>query len=153
VSDTPVPLARLFAMAFRDLVDDLHARLAERGWDDHRPAFGFVLVAARDGPTDATALAGLLGVTKQAASKLVDTMAAAGLVERSAGAPDARRRPVVITARGRRLLAAAEEVYEELEEEWAGVVGRRDVETTRSTLTSVLRARHGGGLPPIRPTW
>ena len=153
MTEAPVPLARLFAMAFRDLIDDLHARLTERGWHDHRPAFGFALVAARDGPTDATALAGLLGVTKQAASKLVDSLVAAGLVERSVGAADARRRPVAITDRGRRLLAAAEEIYAELEAEWAGVVGRDDVEGVRATLATVLRARHGGALPPVRPTW
>ena len=100
MTEAPVPLARLFAMAFRDLIDDLHARLSDRGWHDLRPAFGFALVAARDGPTDATALAGLLGVTKQAASKLVDSLVAAGLVERSVGAADARRRPVAITDRG-----------------------------------------------------
>ena len=46
-------------------------------WHDVRPAYGFVLLAARDGPTSATALAGLMGVSKQAASKLVDAMAAA----------------------------------------------------------------------------
>ena len=44
------PLARLLAMAYRQLVDDLHRRLAARGWSDVRPAFGFLLLALRDGP-------------------------------------------------------------------------------------------------------
>jgi hypothetical protein len=60
---SPVPLARLFAMAYRDLIDGLHERLRQRGWHDVRPAYGFVLLAARDGPTSATALAGLMGVS------------------------------------------------------------------------------------------
>jgi len=37
----PVPLARLLAMSFQQLIDDLHVRLAVRGWTDVRPAFGF----------------------------------------------------------------------------------------------------------------
>lgn len=149
----PVAMARLLAMAFRDLIDDLHARLGERGWQDTRPAFGFVLLAARDGPTDATALAAHLGVTKQAASKLVDAMVAVGLVERSAAATDARRRPVALTTAGRRFLADVEDIYGELEAGWADVVGRDDVERVRASLETVLRARHGGELPPVRPTW
>ena len=52
MSGTPrSPLARLCAMAYRDLVDGLHQRLVERGWNDVRPAFGFALLAARDVPT------------------------------------------------------------------------------------------------------
>jgi hypothetical protein len=47
-------LARLFAMAYRQLIDGLHERLVEAGWTDVRPAFGFVLLAARRGPTTTT---------------------------------------------------------------------------------------------------
>ena len=38
------PLARLFAIAYRLLIDGLHERLRARGWTDVRPAFGFVLL-------------------------------------------------------------------------------------------------------------
>jgi DNA-binding MarR family transcriptional regulator len=150
---SPVPLARLFAMAYRDLIDDLHERLRQRGWHDVRPAYGFVLLAARDGPTSATALAGLMGVSKQAASKLVDAMAASGYVTRSDGADDGRQRPVSLTARGHDLLAAVETIYADLEAGWAGTVGRAEIEQVRSVLVRVLAARHGGVLPPVRPTW
>jgi hypothetical protein len=44
------PLARLFAIAYRLLIDSLHERLQARGWTDVRPAYGFVLLAARDQP-------------------------------------------------------------------------------------------------------
>ena len=51
---TPDPyLARLFAMAYRQLIDGLHERLRDQGWTDVRPAFGFVLLAARAGPITA----------------------------------------------------------------------------------------------------
>jgi DNA-binding MarR family transcriptional regulator len=146
------PLARLFAIGYRSLIDDLHAALRTRGWDDVRPAHGFVLLAARDGPTTVTELVDLLGFTKQAASKLVDAMAAAGYVRREATPADGRRRPVVLTARGRSLLAAVEDVYRELEARWAAAIGPDAVERLRADLVTVL-AGPGGSLPPVRPTW
>jgi DNA-binding MarR family transcriptional regulator len=148
-----VPLARLFAMAFRALVDDLHAQLGDRGWRDIRPPYGFVLLAVRDRPTTATDVGRLLGLTKQAASKVLDAMEAADLVRRRPHAADGRAKLVEITPEGRRLLRDVETVYAELEAGWAAVVGTERVEALRRDVTAVLRAQNDGELPPIRPTW
>ena len=147
------PLARLFAVAYRLLIDGLHERLRARGWTCVRPAFGFVLLAARDQPTTTTELAALMGTTKQAASKLVDTMVAGGYVRRGVGVEDGRRRPVHLTTRGEELVATVEQVYAELEHEWAAVIGASSVERLRRDLVRVLSAAHDGELPPVRPTW
>jgi DNA-binding MarR family transcriptional regulator len=153
-AEPAVPLARLMAMAFRDLIDGLHARLADQGWTDIRPAYGFVLNAARAGGTTGTEIAALLGVTKQSASKLVDAMAEAELVERRGSARDARAKRVELTATGERFLADVERIYAELEGRWAAALGGADqVERLRSDLTTVLRSAHGDVLPAIRPTW
>ena len=152
--DGVVPLARLFAMATRDLIDELHVRLARHGWPGMRPAFGFTLVAAQQQqPLTSGDIASLLGVSKQAASKLVDTMAGEGYVTRRPAGDDGRAKIVELTARGRKLLAAVEEIYAELEAEWAGVIGRERVESMRADLTDVLLATHDGKLPAIRPNW
>lgn len=148
-----VPIARLLAMAYRLLMDDLHEQLRDRGWTDVRPAFGFVLLAARDEPTTAGDLATLMGTTKQAASKLLDVMEESGYVRRSVGRGDARRREVALSARGRRLLAAVEAIYAELEGEWAAAIGDAGVAQLRRDLTRVVAARSGGTLPAVRPTW
>jgi DNA-binding MarR family transcriptional regulator len=145
------PLARLFAIAYRALIDDLHEELRRRRWVDVRPAFGFVLLAAADAPTTATSLASLMGTSKQAASKLVDAMVTAGYVRRKAGEADSRQRPIYLTDRGRRLLAAVEEIYAVLEARWAAVIGAGNVERLRRDLTRVLSG--DGALPPVRPTW
>jgi DNA-binding MarR family transcriptional regulator len=147
------PLARLFAMAYRLLIDGLHERLRDRGWYDVRPAFGFVLLAARDVPTTATDLGVLMGTSKQAASKLVDVMEEAGYVSRAVGADDGRQRLVGLTRRGEQLLAAVEAIYAELESDWAGAIGEPGVERIRRDLVRVLTRAHGGELPPVRPTW
>jgi DNA-binding MarR family transcriptional regulator len=149
----PVPIARLLAMAYRMLMDELHQRLRDEGWHDVRPAFGFVLLAARAEPTTAKDLATLMGTTKQAAAKLLDTMEASGYVRRSVSKVDGRRREVDLSARGRRLLAAVEVIYADLEATWASIIGERGVARLRSDLTRVVADRHQGTLPAVRPTW
>src|SRR4051794_11698840 len=108
---TEVPLARLLAMAYRQLVDGLHERLAERGWTDVRPAFGFVLLAVRAGPTSLRDLPAALGTSKQAVSKLVAAMVAAGYVEQDTHPVDARAKQVQLSDRGRTLLAEVERIW------------------------------------------
>jgi DNA-binding MarR family transcriptional regulator len=147
------PLARLFAIAYRQLIDGLHDRLRELGWTDVRPAFGFVLLAARDQPTSITELSALMGITKQAASKLVDVMAGCGYVSRGADPADGRQRPVDLTGRGLELLAAVEQIYAELEGRWAEVIGASQVDGMRRDLLRVLSGDGDGDgrLPPVRP--
>jgi DNA-binding MarR family transcriptional regulator len=149
----PASLARLFAMAYRYLIDELHQRLRARGWTDVRPAYGFALLAARDKPITTTALAMLMGMTKQAASKLAATMVTAGYLTEARATEDGRVRPLRLTRRGARLLAAVEEIYGELETEWATVIGVPALERLRTDLTRAIRASHDGQLPAVRPVW
>ena len=134
------------------MVDDLHERLAERGWDDVRPAFGFVLLATRHQAITGAELAVLMGTSKQATSKLITSMTAAGYIEPTNTTSDGRARPVRITHKGASLLDVVEEVYAEIESEWAAVIGVAEVDVLRHDLTTVLTQRHSGQLPPVRPT-
>lgn len=146
-----IPLARLFAMAMNSLVSKLHERLTERGFEV-RPAFAFVLLAARERALTGHDVAELMGMTKQAASKLIDAMEAEGVLVRKSHPGDARAKALHITPKGRRLLGTAESIYAELEEEWARVLGRARVTAMRRELVEVLLATHGGKLPAIRPS-
>jgi DNA-binding MarR family transcriptional regulator len=147
------PLARLFAIAYRMLIDSLHERLQAQGWTGVRPAFGFVLLAARGQPTSVTELASLMGTTKQAASKLVDAMVTGGYIQRGADPQDGRHRPVHLTTRGEELLCSVEQIYAELEEDWAKAIGASHVQRMRRDLMRVLTDANDGQLPPVRPTW
>lgn len=149
-SGKPVPLARLLAMSYRLLIDGLHRRLRDDGWHDIRPAYGFVLLAARDHPTSSTDLAARLGVTKQAVSKILDPMVAADLVRRTADPDDARMKIVELAPRGKRLLATVERIYAEIEAEWGEAIGTEAVELTRKHLTEVVLAANDGEFPTIR---
>jgi DNA-binding MarR family transcriptional regulator len=140
-------------MGLRSLIDALHERLAQRGFDDVKPVFAFVLLASREHPLTVNDVAQLLGITKQAASKLAEAMERDDYLVRKPHPQDARAKLLHLAPRGRRVLQAAEDIYRELEAEWAKVIGRRRLEALRSDLSEVLRAAHGGSLPPIRPTW
>ena len=146
-----VPLARLFAMALSSLIDDVHARLGANGFDDVRPAFGFVLLAARNQSVTAKEIAEQNGTSKQAATKLLALMESRKYLRRAASGSDGRERPFELTPRGRKLLARVEAIYRELEAEWMRAIGSAGVEAVRSGVTRALRARHGGALPPVRP--
>jgi DNA-binding MarR family transcriptional regulator len=146
-----IPLARLFAIGYRSSVDLLHAELAGRGWTDLRPAYGFALLAVREQPATVTELAAWLGMTKQAASKLVEAMAGAGYVRRSADAEDGRAWIVTLTSRGRRLLTTVEEIYQDLERQWAETIGTEQLASVRTHLVAMLGG--DGELPPVRPVW
>ena len=147
-----IPLARLLALAFRQLIDRLHERLAAAGYHDVRPTFGYVLLSLRDHPTTGADVAVLLGVTKQAASKIVDEMERGGYVKRQPHGDDARAKSIAITARGRKFLGVVESIYDDLEEEWARLTSRRRVEQMRDDLRHIVEAAHGGTLPAVRPT-
>ncbi|WP_377644442.1 MarR family winged helix-turn-helix transcriptional regulator [Oryzobacter terrae] len=151
--DDSTPLARLLAMSFRLMIDDLHARLRERGWDDVRPAYGFVLLALRDGSLRAKDVATLMGTTKQAASQLVAAMEAAGYVTRVASARDGRARDLALAGRGRELLAAVEEVYAQIEDEWARRAGADALATARRALSAVVISGDDSVPPAVRPVW
>lgn len=147
-----MPLARLFAIAFRSLLDRVHARLAEQGYRDVGAGFGYVLLAARERALTGNEVAALMGMTKQAASKLIDAMEQAGYLERKAHPEDARAKLLRITGKGARLLTQVERIYAELEHEWAKAIGVRELAKLRADLTKALTVTHGGKLPPVRPT-
>jgi DNA-binding MarR family transcriptional regulator len=149
-----VPIARLLASSLRLAVDQMHERLAAEGFDDLRPIHGYALNAAADDGVTASALATLLGITKQAVAKVVRELEALGYVQRSVTAGDARQRPVTLTPRGRAALAASARIQREIEEEWARAVGERRLGTTRRALEGVLdTATAEGRTVSLRPTW
>lgn len=150
---SPIPLARLLAMAYRQIIDQLHSALAERGWTDVRPPYGFVLLAARQGPITPRAITELLGFTKQAASQLLDAMERDGYLRRQPDPDDARAKLVSITPKGARLLAEVEDIYAGIEREWGASIGVRRFSAMRDSLVDVLTAVFGEEMPPVRPTW
>ncbi|MFH9007897.1 MarR family winged helix-turn-helix transcriptional regulator [Streptomyces afghaniensis] len=138
--------AALLAVA-GGLTQRINEGVIARGFEGVRPAHGFAFARlAPDGAT-VTDLAAHLGVTKQAASQLVDEMVRKGYAERRPHPGDARARLVVLTGRGWACTRAAEEAAAEAVREWGVVLGETEV---RALGEQLLRIAPRG---PIRPAW
>ena len=102
-------LAIILVAANRCLNDRLIAAVRETGARDARPAFGFVIRAVDAEEPTVTRLAELLGVSRQAASKLADEMVQRGYLLRAADPDDRRRTRLRLSAKGRRVRQRAAE--------------------------------------------
>ncbi len=147
-------LGRALTIALRRLVDDMHDRLAADGFDDLRPAFGYVLNTAAASAMNASEIAAVLGMTKQGAAKLLTEMETAGYIARRDSAIDGRVRAVELTDHGRQALAAAARAQSAIEQHWAHLTSRRDTQAMRRVLGAVItEASADGAPPPLRPAW
>ena len=134
-----VALPTLMRMARGRYRADIRAALAEVGCDDVPRNGVFVLGAVAAGGAPLSEIIARLGISKQAAGVLVDTLVARDYVERTVDPDDRRRLRVALTERG---AAAAEAVLDAV----AGVdaaltarVGREHVAHTRATLIALIR--------------
>ncbi|MFD7686037.1 MarR family winged helix-turn-helix transcriptional regulator [Streptomyces sp. NPDC059781] len=138
--------AALLAVA-GELTRRIHDGVVARGFEGVRPAHGFAFTRlAPDGAT-VTDLAVHLGVTKQAASQLVDELVRKGYAERRPHPVDARARLVVLTEAGWACTRAAEEAAAEAVRAWGEVLGEAEA---RELTWKLLRIAPDG---PIRPIW
>ena len=150
-SDPPgweLPLL-LFA-GFRNLIDRLHAELAERGHPDLRPVYEFAMQAVGVQGASASEVGRRLGVSKQAAGKTIDRLAAIGYVERVDDPRDGRSKLVRLTPRGIDSLRQSAEIFERLRADWVRQLGADRVRVIESSLRTVVPA---AGFPVDVPGW
>ncbi|MER6211454.1 MarR family winged helix-turn-helix transcriptional regulator [Streptomyces sp. NPDC001073] len=141
-----IALTAALLTAAGDLTKRINDGVVARGFDA-RPAYGFAFARlAPDGAT-ATDLAAHLGVTKQAASQLVDELVRKGYAERRPHPGDARARLVVLTESGWACARAAEEAALEAVRPWVELLGESEVRVLCDRLRRI--APYG----PLRPTW
>ncbi|SDP59197.1 DNA-binding transcriptional regulator, MarR family [Streptomyces sp. cf386] len=138
--------AALLAVA-GELTQRIHAGVVARGFEGLRPAHGFAFARLAPGGATVTDLAAHLGVTKQAASQLVDEIVRKGYAERRAHPGDARARLVVLTERGWACTRAADEAAADVVRAWGEVLGEGQVRALREQLVRIVPKG------PIRPTW
>ena len=114
--------------------------LSEAGYDDV-PRNGLYLIdglALGAGGAPLSRLIAELGVSKQAAGQLVDTLVLRGYLERTADESDRRKLTVTLTPRGMAAAAAQAAARARIDAELLARVGAEDLARTRRTL-AVLR--------------
>lgn len=138
-------LATLLLSAAAALVDGIHTAVTAAGFDDLRPTHGFAFVRISAGDATVGDVAEHLGVTKQAASQLIDELTRKGYVTRHPHPTDARARLLALTPRGWACTRAADLAMADLMEGWAAVLGRKRVAALRADLARVVSPG------PLRP--
>jgi DNA-binding MarR family transcriptional regulator len=131
-------LAIILVAANRCLSDRLTAAVRHTGARDARTAFGFVIRAVAAEEPTVTRLAELLGVSRQAASKLADEMVQRGYLLRATDPDDRRRTHLRLSAKGRRVRQRAAEESAAIEAELRAEVGDRAVDGLRRALLAFV---------------
>ncbi|GAA1143620.1 MarR family winged helix-turn-helix transcriptional regulator [Kitasatospora gansuensis] len=130
-----------------DVVHEIDAGVRRRGFDDVRPTHGFAFARLAPGGATVNELAEHLGVSKQAASQMVEELVRKGYVERHPHPTDARARLIQLTARGWECTRAADAAAAEAVVPWASVLGP---ERLRQLHDDLARLAPSG---PLRPAW
>ncbi|MBP5940561.1 MarR family transcriptional regulator [Streptomyces acidiscabies] len=140
-------LSAVLLAAAGELTRRIHEGVVARGFEGVRPVHGFAFARIAGEGASVGELAGHLGVTKQAASQMVEELVRKGYVERRGRGGDGRVRVVVLTALGWACTRAAEEAAAEVVREWGIVVGEGELRGVWEKLGRVV----GGGV--VRPVW
>ena len=85
-----------------------------------------------------------LGVSKQAAGQLVDTLVQRGYLQRMLDEDDRRRLTVSLTERGRAAAAVQRDAREKIDAQLVARVGEEDLRRARHTLAALIDLRGEG---------
>ncbi len=157
LADTPsttYELVVLLSMAWSILIEDLHSELARRGYDDLRPAHGFAFQLLAPNGATGNELAEHLGITKQAASQMIDYLEEHGYVVRKPHPTDRRGKLVLLTQKGWDCIHNVEAVFANIEQRWTSILGPEHMQILRTDLRRLISASGSNMLPyRLRTAW
>jgi DNA-binding MarR family transcriptional regulator len=110
------------------------------------PQFRLLVVLSSQGPSKLVTLAGLLEVNPSTAMRMVDRLAAAGLVRREASPESGREVRIQVTPAGRRIV---DDVTARRRAEIAGVVSGMPAGQRRALVAALRAFTDAGGEPPV----
>jgi DNA-binding MarR family transcriptional regulator len=117
------------------------ARLVAAEFDDMPGNGPYVLGGMANHGGSAGDLIRQLGVTKQAASQLIDTLVIRGYLERQVNPEDRRRMTITLTDRGRAAAAIVRAGVEAVDAELSGLVTPAGVAGLRAGLAALCQIR------------
>jgi len=136
-----VAIPALLRAARRSYGQAVGASLAAAGFDDVPRNGAFVLGGMANTSATATDLIRELGVSKQAASQLIDTLVVRGYLDRQVNPDDRRRQTISLTERGRAAAVAVRTGVEAVDRELAGLVSATDLAGLRAGLGALAMIR------------
>jgi DNA-binding MarR family transcriptional regulator len=112
----------------------IRAELTARGFGDLPQPGYWAVTALAGGASDASHLIAQMGVTKQAVSKLVETLVASGYIDRRPNHADRRRSDLLLTARGRKAVDIIESAVRATERSFVAEIGDDSFARLRQSL-------------------
>jgi len=142
----------LLNLAFGALKHEMHAHMADAGFDDLGPSFGYVFRLVDQDSPSLGELAARLDITPQGALKIVADMVDKGYLHRIDDGTDGRIKRVALSARGKRALAEARRFHGLFERDLGSRLGARRVATARAVLEAIIADASAQGLEThLRP--
>ena len=143
-------LGLLLARVCEHLIGQVFTSLEAAGYDGLSGSQALSIRFLDDGPKTLGELAGLLGVTQQAASRLTADLETRSLVVRGTDPGDARVRPLELTPTGRSAVQAMRAAEREVAAAWREIAGADDLAATTRALTAYLAANEPARRPVTR---
>jgi DNA-binding MarR family transcriptional regulator len=141
ISPDDVPIPALLRAARGGYTHAVRARLAAAGFEDLPRNGAYILGGIVNRGGTAGDLVRQLGVSKQAASQLIDTLVVRGYLDREVNPEDRRRVTVVVTERGRAAAAAVGAGVEAIDEELATLISPGELAALRGGLIALCDIR------------
>jgi DNA-binding MarR family transcriptional regulator len=129
----------LMRAARRAYAGAVRRAFADAGCDDLPRNGAYVLARVYDSAAPLAGLPGQLGISKQAASQLIDTMVMRGYLERVPDTEDRRRMLLHLTERGDAAAAVAWQAASKVDEELARRVTPDGIEALRAGLIALCQ--------------
>jgi DNA-binding MarR family transcriptional regulator len=139
VSLAPGPaLAKSLLDGFTAMVDEVVAELERQGHPGVTATHAFVLQAIDDGAQSASELGRRLNVSRQAAAKSIASLEDLGYLDRHDDPADARRKTLVVTARGHEMITIGAAAFDDLRCRLSEHVGQAKLELFESVLRTLI---------------
>ncbi len=140
-----VAFPALLRAARRAYGSAIRAALADAGCDDMPRNGSYVIGAIARTGAPLSQIITELGVSKQAAGQLVDTLVTRGYLDRSADPEDRRRLTITLTERGHAAAAVIRSGVERVDAALVARVGPEHLAHTRATLAALIEGAHDSG--------
>ncbi|HKO81765.1 MAG TPA: MarR family winged helix-turn-helix transcriptional regulator [Chitinophagaceae bacterium] len=113
---------------------NLETQLKENGYDDISPSHGWIFYNTEEEGSRITELAAKAKITKQSMSVLVAQLENGGYVKKTPDPNDKRAWLLVLTAKGKKVKSAGQQINYAFEEQWKKKLGEKDYNQFRQFL-------------------
>jgi len=138
----PRSLLRLLSITKKDMDWRLTEKLQERGYPDFKLGDMVLLANIQPEGTINNDLAKKARISKQAMSKVVKNLEAAGYILTRKHEKDNRAVVIFLSEKGKQLMITVSECVDEIQEVYVAVIGEEENEALKNTLIKLITALH-----------